>query len=87
MMGTSSPMSFCEISELLRICVDRSSEASIAPITAERNSVRRVRAGRGLAPPRPARTHRSAAQALRPDLWVHRHQLGQTLQGACSDVG
>ena len=33
MIGTSSPISFCEISELFRICVDRSVLESMAPIT------------------------------------------------------
>lgn len=38
MSGTSSPMSFCEISALFRICVDRSVLESMAPITAPTNS-------------------------------------------------
>ena len=39
MIGTNSASSFCDRSGLLRIWVERSSEDSIAPITAPRNSV------------------------------------------------
>src|SRR6185369_5488169 len=39
MIGTNSASSFCEISELLRICVDRSVWESMAPISAPTNSV------------------------------------------------
>jgi len=39
MIGTSSASSFCDRSGLLRICVERSAEESIAPITAETNSL------------------------------------------------
>ena len=37
-MGTNSPRSFCEISELFKIWVDSSAEESMAPITAPTNS-------------------------------------------------
>ena len=37
-IGTSSPMSFCDSSGLLRICAERSAEESMAAITADTNS-------------------------------------------------
>jgi hypothetical protein len=38
MIGTNSPISFCEISLLFRICVDRSLWDSDGPMTAPTNS-------------------------------------------------
>ena len=39
-----------------------------------------------LASGRPARADRPAAQALRPDLWTHRHLVGPAVPGARPDV-
>jgi hypothetical protein len=38
MIGTNSARNFCDRSGLLRICVDKSSEEAMAPITAPTNS-------------------------------------------------
>jgi len=77
-------MSFCEISELLRICVDRSLWDSMAPITAPTNSFCRS----GLAEDwRRIARHELVGRLPKPSTWAPCHLVGQALPGACPDVG
>ena len=78
-----------EISGLLRICADRSSRKPLPRSRRRADELCSASPGwpRTGAPDRPVRTHRSAAQAFTPDLWSHRHLVGQALPGACPDGG